>query len=137
MSFLRGLDDVDATEHLITDGNNRCWDSFRDLMRREWFNCRWIVQEIALARNAKVYCGNEVITWYDFMFAVSLLIEKADVLLKMFHQSPELDFRHDHLGEVGVMSAKPLSMLWDLCSEEPSLDRSLSICCQARLSCQL
>jgi hypothetical protein len=105
MSFLRGLDDVDATEHLITDGNNRCCDSFHGLMHRELVNRRWIVQEIALARNAKVCCGNEVITWDDFMFAVSLLVEKVDDIRKVFHQSPEFDSRHDYLGEVGVMSA--------------------------------
>jgi hypothetical protein len=34
-----------------------------DLMQRRWFSRRWVVQEIALAREAVIYCGADKIPW--------------------------------------------------------------------------
>lgn len=51
------------------------WSALLDLMRRPWFSRRWVVQEIALARRAMVYCGNDKISWKKFAVAVELFVE--------------------------------------------------------------
>jgi hypothetical protein len=40
-----------------------------------WFRRRWVVQEVALAREAKIYCGTAKIAWKDFAVAVELFVE--------------------------------------------------------------
>lgn len=51
------------------------WGALLDLMQRPWFSRRWVVQEIALARKAKIYCGADRIAWSKFAIAVELFVE--------------------------------------------------------------
>lgn len=51
------------------------WQSLLLLMQRPWFSRRWVVQEIALARSATIYCGNDEIPWTNFAVAVELFVE--------------------------------------------------------------
>jgi len=51
------------------------WQALLTLMQRPWFRRRWVVQEIALSRRAKVYCGGDKIPWKDFAVAVELFVE--------------------------------------------------------------
>lgn len=54
------------------------WRSFLNFMRRPWFSRSWIIQEIALARDAKVICGrqdSDRIQWDDFADAVQLFVD--------------------------------------------------------------
>ncbi|KAF2456965.1 heterokaryon incompatibility protein-domain-containing protein, partial [Lineolata rhizophorae] len=51
------------------------WSALLDLMQRPWFSRRWVVQEIALARSATIYCGSESISWEHFAVAVELFVE--------------------------------------------------------------
>jgi len=44
-------------------------------MQRSWFSRRWVVQEIALAKKAKIYCGPDDIDWVEFAIAVELFVE--------------------------------------------------------------
>jgi hypothetical protein len=39
------------------------WSALLDFMQRPWFSRRWVVHEIALARSAILYCGEDMITW--------------------------------------------------------------------------
>ncbi|KAF1953868.1 hypothetical protein CC80DRAFT_537139 [Byssothecium circinans] len=50
------------------------WNAMFSLMKRPWFSRRWIVQEIALAREARLYCGRKNIPWQDFADAVQLFV---------------------------------------------------------------
>jgi hypothetical protein len=54
------------------------WSALLDLMQRPWFSRRWVVQEIALARRAMVYCGNDKISWKKFAVAVELFCRGGD-----------------------------------------------------------
>ena len=36
------------------------WGALLDLMQRQWFSRRWVVQEISLARDAIIYCGSDM-----------------------------------------------------------------------------
>jgi hypothetical protein len=49
------------------------WRAFCGLLKRPWFSRRWIVQELAVARFAALYCGGEVVAWEDFVDAISIL----------------------------------------------------------------
>jgi hypothetical protein len=51
------------------------WKALLDLMQRPWFSRRWAIQEISLAREAVLYCGEDKINWKDFATAVELFLE--------------------------------------------------------------
>ena len=51
------------------------WKALWRLLQRPWFSRRWVIQEIALAREAMIYCGEDSISWHDFSNAVSLFVE--------------------------------------------------------------
>lgn len=51
------------------------WRALHKLMQRPWFSRRWVVQEIALAKSATIYCGGDSISWKDFAIAVELFVE--------------------------------------------------------------
>ncbi|KAL8343103.1 hypothetical protein RB598_004451 [Gaeumannomyces tritici] len=55
--------------------NSQKWRSLLLLMQKQWFFRRWVVQEIALARQATIYCGPDQIDWKDFSVAVELFVE--------------------------------------------------------------
>ncbi|KAK8127873.1 heterokaryon incompatibility protein-domain-containing protein [Apiospora sp. TS-2023a] len=55
--------------------NANKWQALLALMQRPWFGRRWVVQEIALAIEAHVYCGPDQISWKDFAVAVELFVE--------------------------------------------------------------
>jgi hypothetical protein len=55
------------------------WEALMILMQREWFSRRWVVQEIALAKKATVYCGPDSIPWKEFAVAVELFVEVETV----------------------------------------------------------
>jgi hypothetical protein len=51
------------------------WNAILNVMKRSWFSRRWVVQEIALANDATIYCGKDTIPWKDFSDAVQLFVE--------------------------------------------------------------
>ncbi|KAK4554059.1 hypothetical protein LTR86_008900 [Recurvomyces mirabilis] len=51
------------------------WVALLELMKRDWFSRRWVVQEVALAKKATVHCGRHSVTWSDFETAVSIFVE--------------------------------------------------------------
>ena len=60
------------------------WTWLISIMKSDWFSRRWVIQEIALSRNATVHCGDHKVHWDDFADAVSLLTEKIDVIRSHF-----------------------------------------------------
>jgi hypothetical protein len=53
------------------------WPAIVELMRSRWFSRRWVLQEIALARKASVYCGDKKVTWTDFSSAIGMFMDRA------------------------------------------------------------
>ncbi|CAH0031192.1 unnamed protein product [Clonostachys rhizophaga] len=49
------------------------WETLDALLWRPWFVRIWIVQEITLARDAVVFCGNETIPWDKFLWIIWFL----------------------------------------------------------------
>ncbi|KAI1180331.1 heterokaryon incompatibility protein-domain-containing protein [Nemania sp. FL0916] len=84
------------------------WQALMMLMERDWFSRRWVVQEIALATRAHIYCGPDSLPWKEFAVAVELFVEveSASHRLSGIMQKDE-KFRHipnwfDHVSELGA-----------------------------------
>jgi hypothetical protein len=87
---------------------SKSWAALINLMRREWFSRRWVVQEIALAQKASLHCGKKEIDWQKFADAVSLFVhvESATHILsdvmktdELFHNFP------DYFGDISALGA--------------------------------
>ena len=76
--------------------------NFAKLLRRPWFSRRWIVQELAVARKAILYCGEAKLPWKDFAWAISLFSSKHVDLRTKFRSSAEHGHRPDFLGGKSV-----------------------------------
>ena len=63
------------------------WGAFVALMRRPWFTRRWVVQEIALAREAFLVCGDFFVNWDDFVVAVEFFIKRFDTIAALYDDS--------------------------------------------------
>jgi hypothetical protein len=73
IKFIKKFIKLDHFDTLVRDKDmDKEWDSMVALMKRTWFSRRWVVQEIALAKNAVMLCGEHRIEWFDFADAVSL-----------------------------------------------------------------
>ncbi|KAF2475609.1 HET-domain-containing protein, partial [Lindgomyces ingoldianus] len=67
---LKNFDRISSNERY-----SQKWQALMSLMQRDWFFRRWVVQEIALAGAATVYCGPHSIPWKSFAVAVELFVE--------------------------------------------------------------
>jgi hypothetical protein len=65
------------------------WSDLLDLMRCSWFSRRWVIQELALAREATVHCGDESVHWQDFADAIGLFVVNFDSIRALFRQSQD------------------------------------------------
>ena len=63
------------------------WGAFVALMRRAWFTRRWVVQEIALAKEAFLVCGDVSVNWDDFVVAVEFFIKRLDTIAALYDDS--------------------------------------------------
>jgi hypothetical protein len=96
-------------DQLCNDQKNaEKWRAFLGLMQREWFSRRWVVQEIALASKASVYCGPDELEWRDLAIAVELFVEVETVthrlseLLRNDEKSRVAPNWFEHISELGA-----------------------------------
>ncbi|RDW77673.1 hypothetical protein BP6252_05726 [Coleophoma cylindrospora] len=82
-------------EKVTKDTYTSKWRAFGSLIRRPWFSRRWCVQEIALAKQATVHFGKNVVQWQDFADAVSIYEENSENILRLLvcHLRNEVGFR--------------------------------------------
>ena len=109
MEFIPKILDLEQSHALISkESNRKQWTALADLMRREWFSRRWIVQELVLAKDRYLYCGDKVLHWDDFERAVSFFKSKVDTIMTMFTSSAE--FRHNVkiLADINALGASAL-----------------------------
>ncbi|KAK8131225.1 HET-domain-containing protein [Apiospora sp. TS-2023a] len=97
ISFIREimlLENFDAISEKKENAHK--WRSLLLLMQRPWFSRKWVVQEIALARAATIYCGNDQIPWEQFAVAVELFVEVETAT----HRLSEVMRRDEAFGHV-------------------------------------
>lgn len=130
--FIERLLELENFDPLTKDpGTPAEWAALHNLMQRPWFNRRWIVQEIALARKATLLCGNESVSWNDFSAAVALFVARYRDLRRLFQSSEDFHNHPNYLGEVEALGAKSLveitSNLFRKDDEGVVLERLLSL----------
>lgn len=54
------------------------WKAVDELLRNKWFSRCWVLQGVALAKNATLHWGRETIQWDDFADAISILGAQVD-----------------------------------------------------------
>ncbi|KAJ4420396.1 hypothetical protein N0V82_004385 [Gnomoniopsis sp. IMI 355080] len=84
------------------------WRALLGLMQRDWFSRRWVVQEIALARKATVYCGPDKVDWRDLAIAIELFVEvesathRLSELMKKDDRFNVIPNWFEHISELGA-----------------------------------
>jgi hypothetical protein len=95
----------------------RKWADLAHLMRRPWFSRRWIIQELALAREATVHCGSDVVHWDDMRDAISLFVKHFETIKELMKKTKELRREReestepiavDTVGELEALGSKVL-----------------------------
>lgn len=94
--------------HLVSRKNASSWHALLQLMQRPWFSRRWVIQEIALAREAMLYCGQDSMRWQEFAVAVEMFVETETVtsLLSRTAEGEERFYRlpewFEHVSKLGA-----------------------------------
>ena len=109
MRFIKEIIDLESLKTLITDDSKTSdWRDLMHLMRSSWFSRRWVIQELALAQDATVHCGEDPIHWFDFRDAISLFAHNFDTIRTSFKRSKEFDYDFNAMGELEPLGAKVL-----------------------------
>lgn len=60
--------------------DSRQWANLSRLFRRPWFERLWILQEVIVADQALVYCGDFVVDWTDLLIAARFILRPYPVM---------------------------------------------------------
>ena len=86
------------------------------LLNRPWFTRRWVVQELAFARDAVVHCGTRTLAWHKLAYAVSFMKERRLELTYM--RIRDLYMRADlqtyRRGYLGTLAAETMTTVSDI-----------------------
>lgn len=106
MEFVKKCLDLDDFDRLVRDSfASKEWAALSTLMRRPWFNRRWIIQEIALAKSATLHCGKDSVPWRDFADVLSLLECKQYEIRQLFRESTTFRNHPDYIGDLSELGA--------------------------------
>lgn len=90
MDFVDQVSHLGKLDKLVRDpGVVRKWRALATLMRRSWFSRRWVIQEVAFARTATVYCGTKMVKWLDLSDAITLFGAKFNDINLLFEHPRE------------------------------------------------
>ncbi|EPE27006.1 hypothetical protein GLAREA_02920 [Glarea lozoyensis ATCC 20868] len=70
------------------------WFALSMVMRRRWFTRRWVLQEIAMASEATIYCGDQEASWSNFVSATQLFQMYSEDISKKFEGWNYFDARN-------------------------------------------
>ncbi|TVY76095.1 Heterokaryon incompatibility protein 6 OR allele [Lachnellula suecica] len=106
LSFIPRVTDLSQFDRIIQDQSAiHEWYSLYKLLNRSWFSRKWVVQELAFAKQAEVYCGNGKVDWPLFADAASLFGRRQQDIANLFWMSPEYAHDAEILGEVQALGA--------------------------------
>ncbi|KAK0652352.1 hypothetical protein B0T16DRAFT_387631 [Cercophora newfieldiana] len=107
--FVREIMKLENFDSISENKDNASkWQSLLLLMQRPWFSRRWVVQEIALARRATIYCGKDELAWENFAVAVELFVEVETATHRLSEVMKKTEaFGHvpqwfEHVSELGA-----------------------------------
>ena len=106
MNFIPRIPEQEQEGMLSVRGSDpNQWGAFVALMRREWFTRRWVVQEIALAKEAFLVCGDSFVNWDDFVVAVEFFIKRFDTIAALYNDSALFKQKVLALGDLKASAA--------------------------------
>jgi hypothetical protein len=106
LSFIPQVTDLSKFDRIIQDqGSTHKWYALSKLMNRPWFSRRWVVQELAFAKEAKIYCGNGSVDFPLFADAATLFGQRQQDIVKLFRLSPDYNHDAEIFGEVQALGA--------------------------------
>lgn len=111
MEFSQELIQLKGLETLLQDTKaTKRWSDLLDLMRCSWFSRRWVIQELALAREATIHCGDDHVPWQEFADAIGLFALNFDRIRPLFRQSQDDKIFRNYLkfNELEPLGAKVL-----------------------------
>ena len=84
--FIENVLDMNSFDKLVKKEfeNDQGWDALAELMRNSLFSRRWLIQELAAAKNAELHCGPHTVQWTDFSDAVALFEANFPEIQKSF-----------------------------------------------------
>jgi hypothetical protein len=63
------------------------WLSFGQLLQSPWFSRRWVIQEIACARQLSIRIRHHIVSWIDFTDTIDIYIHNLGRIQKVLWQS--------------------------------------------------
>lgn len=78
IDFIQRCSSIDDLDDVVRgDRYTNLWNAVLSLMGRRWFSRTWVIQEIAVARKATMFCGSDSVTWNEFEACVALLKKRS------------------------------------------------------------
>ena len=108
MKFVERLSDLKTLHTIQNIAEAQNWADFATLLRRPWFNRRWIIQELAVARAASIYCGQAKVEWKQFQDAIAIFSSDHVDLRNVFKASPRFNHNPNYLGNLKQLGAYKL-----------------------------
>jgi Heterokaryon incompatibility protein (HET) len=106
MDFVSSILDLVTQDTVsVKDSSTGQWSAFMSLIRREWFSRRWVIQALALSRNAFLICGERVVNWRDFMVALEFFLESIENISALYSDAPEIKGKLLALGDIRALGA--------------------------------
>ncbi|KAG5747306.1 hypothetical protein H9Q70_010010 [Fusarium xylarioides] len=112
--YIESIGDLETMDHIANVDTNIAYkagyddlDSVFRLLRCGWFSRRWVIQEIAVARSARLYCGPKFISWEKFAHAVGLLerIGRDGSINRMLKKKPATRHVSEYAGNISALPA--------------------------------
>jgi Heterokaryon incompatibility protein (HET) len=73
---------------LEENGGNRIWESITALLQREYWSRAWIYQEIVVAQDLVLHCGDKSLQWEDLiLIAKSFELDGKAVMFRRYFES--------------------------------------------------
>lgn len=110
---LRSTDDfrrADHSSYMLGAGYRRTplWKPLMHLLEHDWFERVWIVQEVVLARSARVLYGGLEVDWEDFAKGLTVLGENR-VLVSLLDWTDDMEVRSTarakHVAGISLMES--------------------------------
>lgn len=106
--FIEEMCKLRSFDSLLDQKHAEKWEALAELMRNVWFSRRWVVQELALAKEASLHSGKHMVHWDDFADAIAFFALKFDKIKKFPRKTKLLPEDPDPLLEIGKLGPNVL-----------------------------
>ncbi|KAA8567074.1 hypothetical protein EYC84_010148 [Monilinia fructicola] len=86
--------DLEVLDRIVDDKESReDWMLIINLMKNDWFRRRWVIQELALAKNAWIRYEDQEMKWSEFADAIALFMTKFPTMKQILNKSSNTSFK--------------------------------------------